>query len=84
MAKEKDLVIGKAKEGEEETQDMMMEFEEVRANIETAQFTWSFLDQMDLESPENLTFGLTDDLRESKKKCLEIIMNGIDFLHANL
>ena len=79
--REEDLVLGKSKEGDEPEDDGVT-MEDLMANIDTAQATYEFIDGIDLEGPEVLTWGLSDEMADTKRKCLEIIIKNISILHA--
>jgi hypothetical protein len=78
--REEDMVLGKKKEGEEPNDDMTVE--DIIANIDAAQATYDFIDGIDLQGPEVLTWGLRGELEDAKRKCLEIIISHINVLHA--
>jgi len=82
MKREEDLIIGTtAKDGQEQELSDELSFEEVRLNIQIAMEVYNFLEQVDLESPDCLRWGVTEEMKETKRKSLDIIRCGIEDIH---
>jgi hypothetical protein len=53
---------------------------DTRSDIETAIYVFNFLDEIDMQGADVLTWGLKDELMRTKKQCLLIIASSIDVL----
>jgi hypothetical protein len=51
-----------------------------RANIDTAIYVYEFIDGIDLDGPEILTWRMKNKLKKAKKKCLNILCDNLDAL----
>lgn len=54
--------------------------EDIRLNIDTAQYVFNFLEEVDPDSPEVLRWNMKRQVLKAKKAALKIICEGIHLL----
>ena len=80
--KEDDLILGGEETEGEETPivDWYEERQDARSDIDTAIYTYSFLDEIDVQGADVLRWNLKRKLLRTKKHCLLLICKSIEDL----
>jgi hypothetical protein len=65
---------------EEEQPDYFAEKDDIRADIDTAIAVYTLLSEMDLESTDILKWGMKNQLKRTRRQCLEVICDCVKSL----